>query len=403
MRLLFVVDARSPIAINWIAYFSKAGHEVHLVSTFPADPPIPLASFSVVPVAFSAMKGTGTGAKETQATIPGRRNLNWQKWMSGTGVTLRTHLRQVLGPFTLPGAATQLREVIEHLQPDLVHAMRIPYEGMLAGLALEAGGGPPLLLSIWGNDFTLHARSTPLMARYTRLALTKAKAIHADCHRDIRLSLAWGFDPNKPNIVLPGSGGVQPSLFYPAKGVPEDPPVVLNPRGLRAYVRNDLFFQAAALVLKRFPQVRFVCTGMAGRAEAESKVKTLGIADRIDLLPVISREAMAELFRQSQVLVSPSTHDGTPNTLLEGMACGCFPVAGDLESLREWITPGVNGLLVELSSAQKLADAICLALERSELRRQAAKHNLALVRQHADYHQVMQQAERFYRVVIAKR
>ena len=41
--------------------------------------------------------------------------------------------------------------------------------------------------------------------------------------------------------------------------------------------------------------------------------------------------------------VSPSTHDGTPNTLLEGMACGSFPIVGDLESLREWIEPGLTG------------------------------------------------------------
>ncbi len=48
---------------------------------------------------------------------------------------LRTALRQWLGPLTLPGAARQLRLLIDQVQPDLVHAMRIPYEGMLAALA----------------------------------------------------------------------------------------------------------------------------------------------------------------------------------------------------------------------------------------------------------------------------
>ncbi len=37
MRLIFVADGRSPIAINWISGFAAAGHEVHLVSTFPAS------------------------------------------------------------------------------------------------------------------------------------------------------------------------------------------------------------------------------------------------------------------------------------------------------------------------------------------------------------------------------
>ena len=41
---------------------------------------------------------------------------------------------------------------------------------------------------------------------------------------------------------------------------------------------------------------------------------------------------MAALFRQAQVMLSITTHDGTPNTLLEGLASGCFPIAGDIES-----------------------------------------------------------------------
>lgn len=56
MRLLFVVDGRSPIALNWISYFTGGEHEVHLASTFPFDPPEGIASFHVTPVAFSAAK-----------------------------------------------------------------------------------------------------------------------------------------------------------------------------------------------------------------------------------------------------------------------------------------------------------------------------------------------------------
>lgn len=44
---------------------------------------------------------------------------------------------------------------------------------------------------------------------------------------------------------------------------------------------------------------------------------------------------MAYLFRLADVTVSLSEDDGTPNTLLEAVACGCFPIAGDIESVRE--------------------------------------------------------------------
>jgi glycosyltransferase involved in cell wall biosynthesis len=109
---------------------------------------------------------------------------------------------------------------------------------------------------------------------------------------------------------------------------------------------------------------------------------------------------MADLFRQAQVVVSPSTHDGTPNTLLEAMACGCFPVVGDIESLREWITPGKNGFLVDPADPQGLAEAILIGLQNPELRAQAHKQNARLIAERAEYHEVMRQAAEFYRLLI---
>lgn len=277
--------------------------------------------------------------------------------------------------------------------------MRLPYEGMLAALALSHSG-VPLLISIWGNDFTLHAASTPQMSRLTRLALGRAAALHADCRRDVRLAFAWGFPQDRPAIVLPGGGGVQADVFCPgAEGV-DRPVFVANPRGFRAYVRNDTFFRSIPLVIARRPEVHFLCPAMAGETQAVNWLKSLGIGGRVELLPRLARAEMAELFRKAQVAVSPSTHDGTPNTLLEAMACGCFPIAGDLESLREWITPGVNGLLIDPDDPQALAEAILLALEHPALRFRARETNLPLIGERAEHGQVMREAEKFYRSIV---
>jgi glycosyltransferase involved in cell wall biosynthesis len=105
---------------------------------------------------------------------------------------------------------------------------------------------------------------------------------------------------------------------------------------------------------------------------------------------------MAELFRRAQVAVSPSTHDGTPNTLLEAMACGCFPVAGDIESLREWITPGENGFLVDPGDAAALSTAILQVYAQPELFDRAGKINQELISKRAEYNAGMHQAEEFY-------
>lgn len=347
-----------------------------------------------VPAAFSQAKSSSpTSSVKKKSPFWGAATIN-----------LRTAIRHWLGPLTLPKAAAQLNEIIAETQPDLIHAMRVPYEGMLAATAknLAAEGFPPLLISIWGNDFTLHAPSSPLMRYYTRQTLRTADALHADCQRDIHLAAKWGFDANLPSIVLPGAGGIDQSVFYPEKEI--SPPeggarggLVINPRGFRGYVRNDTFFKSIPLVLAKRPDVKFICPTMAGESQAEAWVKDLAIEKSVTLTPPLKREQLADTFRRAQILVSPSTHDGTPNSLLEGMACGCFPIAGDLESIREWITPNVNGLLIDPSNERELADAILRALNDDGLRAQAIVENQKIIAERAEYGHSMAQAEKFYK------
>lgn len=391
MRLLFVADGRSPIALNWITYFLESGVEVHLASTFdaPADPR--LASFTFLPVAFSELKAAARTDAPPAIQSGGL-------WGSRT-VRMRTAVRRWFAPLTLPGAARRLQALAARVQPDLIHALRIPYEGMVAA---RAETGQPLIVSVWGNDFTLHAPATPLMRIETRSTLQRAAALHADCRRDVKLALEWGYDQHKPAFVLPGAGGVQRELFYPRRDPPTDP-VVIQPRGVRAYVQTAAFFQAIPHILERFPRARFLCPTMAGEPGAERWVSSLGVAAAVSLLPIQTRPQMAELFRRSQVVVSPTTHDGTPNTLLEAMACGCLPVAGDLESIREWISPGENGLLVDPTDPAELADAICAALDDDALRLRAREINLRQVAERAYYDVVMPRAESHYRQILKER
>lgn len=396
MRLLFVADGRSPIALNWIRYWVEGGHEVHLVSTFACRPALALASLEVINVAYSASRRP---REMVEGRRPASRSLVWGARTLG----VRTRFRQWMGPLTVGRASRRLAGIIARIRPDLVHAMRIPFEGMLAADAIAATpDAPPLLVSVWGNDFTLHAPSSAPMRHYTEWTMQVADALHADCQRDARLAKQWGFKPGQPVLVAPGNGGVRAEVFHPPAR-PVEAPVVINPRGFRGYVRNDTFFKAIPLVLKDRPDAHFVCAAMAGEPQALGWIRKLGIESSTELLSPLPHTDMAEVFRSAQVLVSPTTHDGTPNSLLEGMACGCFPVAGDIESIREWITPGVNGLLADPSNPQSLAEAIVRALNDASLRGEAAARNAEMIAARADYGANMGRAEVFYRQLTGKK
>jgi glycosyltransferase involved in cell wall biosynthesis len=180
------------------------------------------------------------------------------------------------------------------------------------------------------------------------------------------------------------------------KGIPKDARLVVNPRGLRLYVRNNVFFQAIKPVIKSHPEAYFVCPAMVGRSEAERWVEKYGIQKHVKLLPTLTQAQLWGLFKKAEITVSISTHDGTPNTLLEAMAQGCLPIVGDLDSLREWITPGINGVLVPYDNPRLLAEGIIQALETPDFRKRAAKINRTLIAERADVHQVGEQIVAFY-------
>jgi glycosyltransferase involved in cell wall biosynthesis len=78
------------------------------------------------------------------------------------------------------------------------------------------------------------------------------------------------------------------------------------------------------------------------------------------------------------------------------MACGCFPIAGDIESIREWITPWVNGLLVPPDNHEALARAIIKTVENTELLNNARVINRKLLLQKADANLILQKLKLFY-------
>jgi hypothetical protein len=312
-------------------------------------------------------------------------------------------LRYFLGPLSLPFYQVRFRSLVADIQPDLVHALRIPFEGMLS---VVTPLGIPLVVSTWGNDITLHARGSFLMSHLTGRVLYRADGLITDTQRDILLGYEGGFKSGKPTLTVPGSGGIrldEIGMSSDSEVLPEelpDAPIIVNPRGQRpGSLRQDVFFQAIPEVLRKIPQAVFVCPPLRGDNESERLVNKLGIRSNTKLWPRLSQAQLWRLFQKSQIFVSPSVHDGTPNSLLEAMACGCFPIVGDIESMREWVQPGINGLLVDAKDASSIADAIVQAISQPILRTKAAKYNSELILERAAYLPNMARVERFYKNV----
>ena len=398
MKILFVADGRSPTALSWLRYWVETGHNVHLISTFPCEIPAGLVSFHILPVAFGGM--AGDQVSNTSAAHSRPRKI-------GSSRGLLRLLRYYVGPLSLPFYQGQFYRLVAQIKPELVHALRIPFEGMLAA---STPTGTPLVVSTWGNDITLHAHGSFLMADLTERVLTRANGLITDTQRDINLGHEWGYQTGKPTMTVPGSGGIrleEIEMVSFSEKLPEelpDAPIIVNPRGQRpGSLRQDVFLQAIPEVLQKIPQAVFVCPSLKGDKESERLVDRLGIRSNTKLWPRLEQRQVWRLFQMSQVFVSPSVHDGTPNSMLEAMACGCFPVVGNIESMREWIQSGNNGLLVDATDARSIGNAMVQAINQPALRTKAAKFNAALIAERAAYLPNMARVERFYKDVRSRK
>ena len=403
MRILIVADGRSPITLRFLQGLVALGHTISLVSSFPCDPLPFLEDLHIIPVAFGHLAGSSRSVQALSASVPNRPLVGIRRLVNHFRPLFMTS-RYFLGPLSLflSRDTPRFQQVVQNFQPDLIHALRIPFEGMLASFAPR---DIPLVVSIWGNDLTLHAHGSPMMSSLTRRTLHHAQGLLADASRDLRLARSWGYSVDKPSLVVPGSLGIdlaeiascKNSLFQPiGDPLPFGSPLVINPRGFRpGSVRQDTFFKAIPLVIEKNPRVTFLCPSMAGQAEAMQWVSKLNIGSCVRLLPTLPQADLWTLFHRSEVFVSPSVHDGIPNSFLEAITCGCFPVVGDIESLREWITPGVNGLLVDPTNPRALAESILRALNSPELRQQATEINKNLITTRVEVGSVREMIRKF--------
>jgi glycosyltransferase involved in cell wall biosynthesis len=210
-------------------------------------------------------------------------------------------------------------------------------------------------------------------------------------------------------MVEPGNGGIRIDDFSQGKAdtrliekfsLPEDAFFILNPRGIRGVARTDTFFRSIPIVQKALPNAHFLALKMAGNGEAKDWVRRLGVGNCVTLLPSVPMEEMPQLFRLSPIMLSLTVHDGLPNVLLEAMACGSYPVCGDVESLREWIEDGRNGSLVPAGDPNTVAGTLIRVASDETLRKRAAERNRKLIANRAEWNSVMSRVEQFYRAMV---
>ena len=129
-------------------------------------------------------------------------------------------------------------------------------------------------------------------------------------------------------------------------------------KGVREYL------QAAEIVKKQYPDVRFMLLGAVENLQDSMKQSEIdgyiskGIIDYFG-----ETSDVARYYAMTSVYVLPSYREGTPRTALEAMAVGRPVITTDTPGCRETVIDNVTGFLVPVKEVNKLTEKMIWFIE----------------------------------------
>ena len=277
------------------------------------------------------------------------------------------------------GAAWRLSRIIKQLKPDIIHA-HDPHGVAMAALALSMSTQlvkPPLVASR-RVDFRLKNNS-----------LSRWKYRQVDCFicasDAIRqMLLAEGIPEARAFTVHEGIDLAHVAAAPAAKlheelWLPHHAPIVGNVAALVPHKGQKHLVEAAALVVRRVPDARFVIAGEGElRPSLERQIKEHRLEKHVFLAGF--RPDVLSLHKAFDIFVMSSVTEGLGTSLLDAMASGKPIVATRAGGIPEVVADGETGILVGIRDPQAMAEALVTLLTDEPLRHRMGAAGLARAR-----------------------
>ena len=255
--------------------------------------------------------------------------------------------------------------LLRRFNPDVVLSYWSYPDGHVAQ-QIAAAAGTPAVAIVGGSDVLL-ARGGERRSRIQRVLL-RADAVVA-VSDDLKQRVAeLGVDASSIYTTPPA---VDRELFTPGDrdearrrlGLPPSRPILLwigrmvPVKGLTTLIDAC----AAAAAVRKDVLLCLVGDGPQRRMLA-ARAAAAGLDGVVRFTGAVTAAALPDWYRAADVSVCPSLSEGTPNVLLESIACGTRFVATDVGGIPAIATPGVDALVPAGDSAA-LASALLTAIE----------------------------------------
>lgn len=291
-----------------------------------------------------------------------------------------------------------LEKIILEIRPDVVHSFEMQTCSYPILKTMQKFPEIKWIYSCWGSDLYYFKNLKEHRAKIEKV-LTRVDYIHTDCERDFKIAKELGFKGKHTGIIPGGSG------YDLAEIVKYKKPV--NERNIILVKGYQHYFGRALNVVKALEQIksqlgdyRVIVFGTHQPVIDYIKEQQLAFTafGRNDLKHLQVMDLMSEAL----LYIGNSTSDGMPNTLLEAMASGAFPIQSNPGNVTaEIIQDGVNGFLInDPENVGQISTIIEQALTDVNLRSQAVNYNHKFAVENLDYQKIRKKIINLYPLVV---
>src|SRR5260221_10025023 len=302
-----------------------------------------------------------------------------------------------------PSTEERLIEIINDWQPQIVHTLGFFEAGRwFHGLYRRHALGQRVrwVMQLRGGSDLEINRFLPAARTSIAQAAREADQIISDNTTNFSYLRKFGVDETRFALIapVPGTGGIDlpPNLSFQVK--PSERRVILWPKAYDTQYALALpVLEALKLAWERLPACRIVMLWV-GQKEVVEWIETLPpqLRAACDLRGHVPREEVLSLMTTARVLLAPSLVDGRPNSALEAMASGAFPIVSPLPTLLEFTREPENVLFARNLYPQEIAEALVRAMTDDDLVDRAAVNNITLMRTIGDSAIIRQKVVHFY-------
>ena len=277
---------------------------------------------------------------------------------------------------------------------DVYHAH---YAAELTTWAAGFLGKRPLVITVMGGDVLFDEQGSlgPVGRWLTRRVLKAADLVTVKSPllgdvvagfgvaRERIIDVVWGVDRR---VFKPDPNGAK--ARREAWGVALDAKVLFSPRMLKPLYNQVLMVEALAEIVTRVPRAVLVLSmfqeDAAWREKVAIRAAELGMTDKVKFAPAVNAVDMAASYSAADVVLSLPPSDGTPQSVMEAMACGVPVVMTDLERFKPLFTHQQTGWFTKLERVAVAGGALSL-LQDAALHARVCENAMALVADKADF------------------